>query len=106
LGIIGGDMAIQVGIEAIREGDVSARRLRAYEKNWQKRHGRELAALYRVRKLLTKIDQDRVDSLVKTAAEMPIQKMSLGAVALRLFANHPRLLAEAGLLVATGFILK
>jgi digeranylgeranylglycerophospholipid reductase len=106
LGVIGGDMAMQAGVEAIREGDVSARRLRAYEKNWQKRNGRELAALYRVRKLLAKIDQDRIDELVKTASEMPIQEMSLGAIALRLFANHPRLLAEAGLLVASGFILK
>jgi digeranylgeranylglycerophospholipid reductase len=106
LGMIAGDMAVQVGAEAIRRGDVSAKALRAYESAWRKRFGREHDALYRVRKVLVKMDEERLNALVKTASELPLEEMSLAQIAVALLKQHPRLLAEARTLIASGLILK
>ena len=106
LGMIAGDMAAQVGAEAIRDGDVSASRLSEYERRWQKQFGRQHEALYRVRKILIGMDEERLNALVKAAAELPLSEMSLAQIAFTLFKSHPRLLVEATALMATGLILK
>lgn len=106
LGMIAGDIAAQVGAEAVQAGDVSARRLSEYEKRWRKQFGRQHDALYRVRKILIKMEEAQLNALVKTASELPLREMNLGQVALALFKAHPRLLIEAGTLMASGLILK
>ncbi len=105
LGMIAGDMAAQIGAEAVRAGDVSAKRLSEYEKRWHKQFGRQHQALYQVRKILINMDEEHLNALVKTASELPLSEMSMAQVAFALFKNHPRLLVEAGTLMAGGVLL-
>lgn len=105
-GMIGADLAMQAAVPALLSSDVSWKRLREYERLWQERCGKMHAALYKIRKIITKLDQSRLDGLVRTAAALPISEMSLGQVMLSILKNDPLLLFEARTLISTGLILK
>lgn len=106
LGMIGADLAAQVGTKALATGDVSAHALGAYEQLWHDRFSAQHSALYQVRKLLTDMDDAHLSGLIRTAAQLPITEMSLGEILLALLKHQPRLLLEASKLIATGLILK
>ncbi len=106
LGMIGADMAMQVAVPALQRGDVRAARLQEYEKLWQARFGKMHQALYKIRKMLNRMSQERLDGLVKRASELPIERMTLGQIMLTLLKNDPLLLLEASSLITTGLILK
>lgn len=106
LGMIGADMAAGVAVEAIRAGDVSAHRLSAYEHLWNDRFKRQHGALYQIRKILSRMDDTRISSLIHTVANMSLQDMTPGQVLAKVLWQHPRLLVEAQALITTGLILK
>ncbi len=106
LGMIAADLAMSVAVPAVQSGDTSAGRLERYEALWQQRFGKMHAALYKIRKILVRMDQRRIDELVRKAAELPLEKMSLGQIILTLLKNDPLLLFEARSLITTGLVLK
>lgn len=106
LGMTGADLAMRVAVPALHAGDVRASRLQEYDQLWQGRFGKMHQALYRIRKMLNRLGQDRLDGLVKRASELPIAEMSLGQIVLTLLKNDPLLLFEARSLITTGLILK
>lgn len=106
LAMIAADMAMSVAVPAVQSGDVGAGRLGQYEKLWQQRFGRMHAALFKIRKVMCRMSQERIDGLVKRAAELPLDQMSLGQIVLALLKNDPLLLLEARSLISTGLILK
>lgn len=106
LGMFGADMAMQVGADAVKRGDVSATALQPYEELWRERFGKMHAALYQLRKLMTQMNPDTLDGLIRTASTLDLQAMSPGAVLLTLLKEHPLLLLQARTLVTTGLILK
>jgi digeranylgeranylglycerophospholipid reductase len=106
LGMFGADMAMQVGVAALRAGDVSAAALHPYEEQWAERFGKMHAALYQVRKMLIHMPDATLDDLIETASRMDFQTMSTTQVLLTLLRSHPRLLLEARTLLTTGIILK
>ncbi len=106
LGMFAADMAMQVAVPCVQDGDTSASRLQEYERLWQKRYGKEHRALYKIRKMVSGMSQERLDELVRQAACLPLAELSLGQVLLALLKNDPLLLLEAGTLMATGLIGK
>jgi digeranylgeranylglycerophospholipid reductase len=106
LGMFGAELAMQVAVPAVKDGDTRRERLQAYEALWQQRFGKEHAALYKVRKILARMDQERLDGLIRQAASLPIAEMSLSQILLALLKNDPRLLLEAHALIATGMLIK
>jgi digeranylgeranylglycerophospholipid reductase len=106
LGMIGADLASQVAVKALHKGDVSARMLSEYERLWHGRFGRMHAALYQVRKLLSKLENDRLAGLIRTASTFDIEHISLGELFLGVMKDHPRMLIEARTLVTTGLLIK
>jgi digeranylgeranylglycerophospholipid reductase len=106
LGMIGAGLAAQVALKAVQKGDVSAKTLGEYETLWHNQFGRQHAALYQARKLVTRMDDERLTDLLRTASRLPLDTMSLGQIMLTLFRSHPRLLIEAQALITTGLILK
>ena len=105
-GMLGAELAVQAALPALRAGDVSWKNLQGYERLWQERGGKMHAALYQLRKLIAKMEPERLDALVRTAAGLPIAEMSLGQIALVVLKNDPLLLFEARALIKTGLILK
>lgn len=106
LGMIGAEMAATVGVKALQTGDLSAKALSEYERLWEARFGRMHKALYQLRKMTIRMDDDRLAALIKTAASLPLAEMSLGQVLMTLFKHHPLMLIEAQALIATGLVLK
>jgi digeranylgeranylglycerophospholipid reductase len=101
-----GGICMQVAIPALRDGDVSKKRLSAYGRAWQKKFGRMHAALYQLRYILSGMEQGRLDALVAKAAGLPLARMSLSKIIVTLLKNDPKLLLEARKLITTGLILK
>ena len=95
---------MQAAVPAVKDGDTSRTRLQEYEILWHKRYGKEHAALYKLRKVMTRMDQARIDGLIEQAASLPLEKMSLSQIVLALLKNDPRLLLEARTLITTGLI--
>ncbi len=106
LGMIGADLAMQAAVPAVKAGDVSARRLKAYPDAWRKRFGAMHSAMYRMRKILAEMDPQRLDALVHRAGEMDLPNMALGNILLSLLKSDPKLLFEARTLITTGLIMK
>jgi flavin-dependent dehydrogenase len=100
------EMAVQVAVPAIRRGNVSTPVLREYEDLWHERFGKMHAALYAVRKILSRMDQKQFDSIIRQAAHLPISEMTPGEIMLELLKAHPLLLLEARTLITTGLVLK
>jgi flavin-dependent dehydrogenase len=106
LGMFGADMAMQVAVPAVLDGDTRRERLQAYEKLWQQRFGKEHAALYKIRKIIAGMDQERLDELIRQAASLPLHEMSLSQILMALLKNDPMLLLEARKLISTGLLIK
>ncbi|MBI5670567.1 MAG: NAD(P)/FAD-dependent oxidoreductase [Chloroflexi bacterium] len=106
LGMLGAEMAVQVAVAALERGDVSARALRPYESRWQERFGRQHAALYAVRKILTRMSEADFNKLVALGARLPLDTMSHAELITQLLKAHPALLLEARTLITTGLLLK
>ncbi|MCC6802181.1 MAG: NAD(P)/FAD-dependent oxidoreductase [Anaerolineae bacterium] len=106
LGMIGADLAAQVGIRALANGGVSARNLRDYPRLWQERFGAQHSALYKIRKFLTEMDDEHLAQLIHTASTLPLRDMSNGEILFALLKHHPALMIQATTLVTTGLLLK
>jgi digeranylgeranylglycerophospholipid reductase len=106
LGMVGADLAMQVGIPAIWDGDVSKKRLSAYDLAWKRKFGKMHAALYQLRKIFAGMGQSRMDDLLGKAAKLPLAKMTLAQIVLTLLKTDPKLLFEARTLITTGLISK
>jgi flavin-dependent dehydrogenase len=62
-----GVIAGQIGSKALKEGDVSEKRLAEYGREWERVHGAELARLYKFRMFmeeLTDKDFEKMSSIV------------------------------------------
>ncbi len=106
LGMFGAEIAMQVAVPCVKEGDTRAARLRAYDQLWHARYGKDHQALYRIRKIIASMSQEHLDEMVRQAARLPIQEMSLGQIVLALLKNDPLLLLEARSLISTGILLR
>ncbi len=106
LGMFAADMAMQVAIPAVKAGDTTRARLQEYETRWHKRFGKEHATLYKLRQIMTRMSQERIDALVARASDLPLGEMNLSQILLALLKNDPLLLFEARALIATGLLGK
>ncbi len=104
LGMLAGQMAMQTAIPALMDGDVSEKRLAQYEERWKKRFHKTHHALFAVRQMLDKMDDEARNALVKTAATLPLETMSTTQILLAVLKKHPRLLFEARTLIANGLL--
>ena len=106
LGMIGADIGMRTAIKALRTGEASAQTLRPYEKEWHRRFGSMHGALYRIRKMLNSMDQDRIDLLIDKASCIPADKLTLARVVLTVARNDPKLFFEVIRLITSGLIGK
>ncbi len=104
LGMAGAQMAMRVAVKALSEGEATAGALRAYEKEWHRQYSGMHGALYRIRKMLKDMEQERIDRLIDKASRIPLGKLSLARIVLTVARNDPRLLLQAARLISTGLI--
>jgi digeranylgeranylglycerophospholipid reductase len=102
LGMFAADLAIQAAVPAVKDGNPTRSRLQAYEKLWQQRYGKQQATFHKIRKILGRLGQERLDALIRQASGLPLEKMSLAQILLAVLKNDPMLLIEARSLISTG----
>jgi digeranylgeranylglycerophospholipid reductase len=106
LAMLAADMAAQTAIQALRDDNVSATALKAYDDAWRARYGRQRAGLLSLRRLLAGMREQEYVDILSTLASQPPDKMNHGQLLLAAFVRHPRLLLEARALVEIGIHLK
>jgi flavin-dependent dehydrogenase len=76
-GLIGADIAAATLDAALKDGDLSARRLAHYEREWRKRLGKELTTGYRFRRLFERLSDRQIDRLFEIVEKRGIDKALL-----------------------------
>jgi digeranylgeranylglycerophospholipid reductase len=78
-GLIGAEIAADVLHEALTAGDLSAKRLSAYERAWRRRLGGELTTGYRARRFFERLNERQIDRLFKVIKSAGISEALLQA---------------------------
>ena len=78
-GLLGAEIAAGVLCRALADGDLSAKRLAAYERAWRKKLGGELKTGYRARKLFERLNYRQIDRLFRIIKAGGIDKALLRA---------------------------
>ena len=93
--MLAGAIAGRVGADAARSGDVSARRLGAYEREWREIQGGVHDMAYKMKKVLYRLSDDDLDRAAETALRIPREKRSIGNLFKAALVKHPLLVFEA-----------
>ena len=94
-GMHGGLFAAQVAVEAIRQGDTSARFLHQYEQMWDAEFGKLYRRLFRIRQAMLKISEADLSQIIAEASRLDTQTMSFNDILPGVLKSHPQLLLEA-----------
>jgi len=87
-----GRLAAETAVEAIAEGDTSARRLGAYHDRWMHVLGHDHERFYRVKEALGKFDDQFFDSLACSVNAIPEDKRTLRRIFYAALFQQPALL--------------
>jgi digeranylgeranylglycerophospholipid reductase len=61
----GAEEAAGIVLEAFRKGDLSAEKLREYDRRWQERNGRQIARLFKLRRMLFVTNDGEMDAVAR-----------------------------------------
>lgn len=78
-GLIGAETAAATLRAALEEGDLSARRLARYQRNWKKKLGRELTVGYWARRIFERLSQPQIDRIFEIVQSGNIDEAMLKA---------------------------
>lgn len=76
-GLIGADFAADVLHQALKDNDLSSKRLSSYERAWRRKLGGELRTGYRARGFLEKLSERQIDQLFKVIKSSGIDEALL-----------------------------
>jgi digeranylgeranylglycerophospholipid reductase len=97
--IASGTMAGRIASEALREGDVSARRLSAYEEEWERAIGKQMRLHARIREVFLKLTDGDFEILVeignRLVEERDVRKIDLYDILRVIITGNPRFLKIA-----------
>ena len=93
--MIAGRIAGKVAAEAVKEGDVSRKRLSIYQREWYKAEGKNNEISYKIKRVIDRFSDSDLNKIADTLLQIPPEKRS----ALRIFKvallRHPKLMIEA-----------
>ena len=93
--MIAGKIAGKVAAEAVREGDVSSRRLSAYAKEWHKTEGKKNERFYRIKKAVYNFTDEDLNRTARMLMDMPEEERTVVQVFMKALYRHPKLVIEA-----------
>ncbi|MGA2383567.1 MAG: NAD(P)/FAD-dependent oxidoreductase [Gemmatimonadales bacterium] len=98
-----GRLAGRHAARAIREGDTSARNLKAYHDDWMRLLGDAHTLYYKLKETIDKFDDDFFNRLARSVNTIPLEKRTLGRVVAAALVHHPTLLPVAAKLFVQEF---
>jgi digeranylgeranylglycerophospholipid reductase len=90
-----GRLAGRIAGDAVGSGDVSATRLRAFEKEWQKEESAKQDHYYRLKNFAFGLDDDQLDSLADIILKLPFEKRTILNIFRKALFRNPSLLLDA-----------
>lgn len=87
-----GQIAGEVVADAIREGDVSEKRLREYERRWREKMGKSHEKYLKAKNVLLGLSDQELDQLAETLSRVDFERISLTDMLRALIKSHPKLL--------------
>ncbi|MBN2030741.1 NAD(P)/FAD-dependent oxidoreductase [bacterium] len=94
-GMIAGKMAGEVAGDAIRTGNVSAKKLSAYPKAWHKAEGKSNERCYQIKKFVVGISDDELNRIAHTLLKIPTEERTILRILKTALIKHPKLILEA-----------
>lgn len=93
--MLAGHWAAETAADAIEAGDWSKNQLQSYPKYWHKKMGGGIKAMSALRHMAINMSDQRYESLIKIANDLPLDNLSPVDVVLRVLRNDPTLLWHA-----------
>jgi digeranylgeranylglycerophospholipid reductase len=93
--MMAGRLAGRVAAEAVKEGDVSEKRLREYPEEWHRLEGKNHERLYKVKNAVHKLSDEDLNRTAQTVLSLPPEKRTLVNIFKSALVKHPTLIFEA-----------
>lgn len=93
--MIAGQIAGRVAAEAIKENNVSEKRLSVYAKEWDKAEGKVNARSYKIKQTVHKLTDEDLNKAADALLKLPQDKRTVFNVFKVVLFNHPKLILEA-----------
>ncbi|CAG0929377.1 digeranylgeranylglycerophospholipid reductase [Thermoflexales bacterium] len=93
-GMYGGLFAAQTAIEALRQGDTSRQFLKQYEKMWDDKFGADYRRLYRLRRAIFKIPEEKINSMIKQVSQLDSKNLTLAQMFKIFLKEYPLLVVD------------
>ena len=93
--MVAGKIAGRVAAEAIQKGDVSAKFLKAYEKEWYKSQGTTHKMTYRLKEAVYKLTDEDLNRTADSILALPEEKRTIVNVFKKALYNKPTLILDA-----------
>jgi digeranylgeranylglycerophospholipid reductase len=90
-----GRIAGEIAAEAVRCGDVSRKRLKAYEKQWSQTEGKNLEMSYKIAQAKNRFSDEDFNRIAKLLNRIPQDKRTVFQIFKTAFIHHPRLILDA-----------
>jgi digeranylgeranylglycerophospholipid reductase len=93
-GMRGGMLAAQTAVKAINNGDVSAKSLKPFQKEWHKVGGKNHDRFYRIKETIYKLSDDDIDSIADAVSEIPEEERTITKVFSKAVFKKPSLVVD------------
>ena len=93
-GMRGGLLAAQTAVKAINNGDVSAKSLKPFQKQWHKVGGKNHDRFYRIKETIYKLSDDDIDSIADAVSEIPEGERTITKVFSKAVFKKPSLVVD------------
>lgn len=99
-----GQFAAEAAVKGIREGDVSAKVLRAYQRRWDEQIGKNFKHICRIRDGVLKFSDGMFNKCADVLSKMPREKITMAQIFKTVLRHQPRLLLELRHLILAGWV--
>jgi digeranylgeranylglycerophospholipid reductase len=93
--MVAGQIAGKVAAEAIRNGNVTAKRLKDYPKQWHKTEGKNVEVSYRISKVKNRFSDEELNRLSAMLNRIPSEKRTVVQIFKAALIHHPKLILDA-----------
>jgi|TARA_B100001079_G_scaffold163790_1_gene140463 digeranylgeranylglycerophospholipid reductase len=93
-GMRGGLLAAQTAVKAINNGDVSAKSLKPFQKEWHKVGGKNHDRFYRIKETIYKLSDEDIDSIADAVSEIPEGERTITKVFSKAVFKKPSLVVD------------
>lgn len=100
--MIAGKIAGRVVADAVRAGDVSAKRLGTYPREWHKTEGKKNERIYRIKTVVDRFSDEDLNRTAQMLLSIPPEERTALQIFKKALFNHPKLILEAAKVFSRG----